>query len=113
VIPLTAKTFDLLLILVQGCRRTDTKSELLEALRPEATVENRSEVRLWADLGLACRHREPFATTRQIVQLLDCRDPAVCHYAGSELRRSLTANVRGAAPESTVAAMPSPRAGPD
>ena len=39
VIALTAKTFDLLLILVQGAGRTLTKSELMESLWPAAAVE--------------------------------------------------------------------------
>src|SRR5215472_9592278 len=39
VVALTAKTFDLLLILVQGAGRTFTKSELLESLWPGAVVE--------------------------------------------------------------------------
>lgn len=39
VIALTAKTFDLLLILVQGAGRTFTKSELLNSLWPGAVVE--------------------------------------------------------------------------
>jgi DNA-binding winged helix-turn-helix (wHTH) protein/Tol biopolymer transport system component len=38
-VALTAKTFDLLLILVQGAGRTFTKSELLESLWPGAVVE--------------------------------------------------------------------------
>jgi DNA-binding winged helix-turn-helix (wHTH) protein/tetratricopeptide (TPR) repeat protein len=39
VVALTAKTFDLLLILVQGAGRTFTKSELLESLWPGNVVE--------------------------------------------------------------------------
>ncbi len=39
VVALTAKTFDLLLILVQGAGKTFTKSELLSALWPGMTVE--------------------------------------------------------------------------
>jgi Tol biopolymer transport system component/DNA-binding winged helix-turn-helix (wHTH) protein len=42
VVALTAKTFDLLLILVQGAGRTFTKSELLESLWPETAVEESS-----------------------------------------------------------------------
>jgi Tol biopolymer transport system component/DNA-binding winged helix-turn-helix (wHTH) protein len=42
VVALTAKTFDLLLILVQGAGRTFTKSELLESLWPETSVEESS-----------------------------------------------------------------------
>ena len=38
VIALTAKTFDLLLILVQGAGRTLTKSEIMESLWPAAAV---------------------------------------------------------------------------
>ena len=41
-VALTAKTFDLLLILVQGAGRTLTKSELLEALWPGTAVEESS-----------------------------------------------------------------------
>ena len=39
VVPLTAKTFDLLLILVRGAGRTLAKAELLESLWPGTTVE--------------------------------------------------------------------------
>ncbi len=39
VIPLTAKTLDLLLILVEGAGRTFTKAELMESLWPGAVVE--------------------------------------------------------------------------
>jgi DNA-binding winged helix-turn-helix (wHTH) protein len=39
VVPLTAKTFDLLLILVRGAGRTFNKSELLESLWAGSTVE--------------------------------------------------------------------------
>jgi Tol biopolymer transport system component/DNA-binding winged helix-turn-helix (wHTH) protein len=42
VVALTAKTFDLLLILVQGAGRTFTKSELLESLWPGTAVEESS-----------------------------------------------------------------------
>src|SRR5258708_3997512 len=38
-VPLTAKTFDLLLMLVQGAGRTFTKSELMESLWPGTAVE--------------------------------------------------------------------------
>ena len=38
-VALTAKTFDLLLLLVQGAGRTFQKSELLEALWPGSVVE--------------------------------------------------------------------------
>jgi len=41
-VSLTAKTFDLLLILVQGAGRTFTKSELLDALWPGTAVEESS-----------------------------------------------------------------------
>jgi DNA-binding winged helix-turn-helix (wHTH) protein/tetratricopeptide (TPR) repeat protein len=39
VVPLTAKTFDLLLILLRGAGRTLTKSELMESLWPTRAVE--------------------------------------------------------------------------
>src|SRR5215469_1780538 len=42
IVALTAKTFDLLLILVQGAGRTFTKSELLESLWPGTAVEESS-----------------------------------------------------------------------